>query len=114
MVIILNWLQTMLSLNRFEGFFSLSVPQWFALVMQLSTALIRWIASLALINESSFTFQAFTAIIASLLVGSATIITYNNACALPSRQQRGSLIIVTVTTFLWETIARMSMRMMTC
>ena len=113
-IAILAWFQFLLTLNRFEGIFNLSRAQLFALFMFLSTALIRWISSLSLVNDASFAFQSFTATIASLLTSSAYVITVNNDCILPSRQQALSLVLAACITFLWEMIARMQLILTSC
>lgn len=103
-----SWLQIVLSLNRFNGVARFTRAELAGLAIYLCSAFVRWTASLATTN-ASFAFQAVTACIGGLMSFSGFIIIYNDRVALPTRQQRNSILLVLVITTLWETVSRMMM-----
>ena len=105
-IAIISWLQIVLSLNRFRGFTRPSQAEALGLVLYLSSALVRWITSLATQN-SSFLIQVVSASMGSLMAFGSFVIVYNDRIDIPTRQQAHSFILVLVTTLLWEVINMM-------
>lgn len=103
-----SWMQIVLSLNRFSGVTRFTRPELIGLCIYIFTAFVRWTASLAT-TTSSFIFQLVVASIGGMMSFTAFIIIYNDRIDLPTRQQRNSIILVIVTTALWETVSRMLM-----
>ena len=105
---VVAYLQTIFSLNRFQGLQKTTGPEAVSFGIFLVTGLVRWVNSLAAMT-SSFAIQLTCGIIASMLSWSAFVILYNNKIELPSRQQMESLLFSLLSAALWETVTRLMM-----
>jgi hypothetical protein len=103
---VISWLQVVLSLNRFRGFFLLTTPELVGLGMYTTSAVIRWAASLAARN-AAFYFQLSLALVSAMLGWGAFVIIYNDRIELPTRQQMSSIGLVVLVTVLWEVVTRL-------
>ena len=105
----IGWFSTILSLNRFRCRISeYSLPEKIAFVLYMIASLTRVVAGGATVRKN-FPMQLTAGILGSLLTFAAFIMIYNNNLELPSKQQIQSILLVMITTGLWEIHARIFM-----
>jgi len=96
-----GWAQTILSLNRFRGLRRITHAEWYALAINMGSAAVRVVASLAAAS-ASFALQLTAATVGSLLSWTAFLLIYNDEVRLPSWQQTQSIALGLVSTAMWE------------
>lgn len=101
LISLVSWLQLILSINRFRGFYQFSRNDIWSLLVFLHAAFVRWIAALAVVG-SSVRFQIFAAYVSAVLGWISFVVVFNEGFLLPSRQQVIALAMSLVITTLWE------------
>ena len=101
LISLVSWLQLILSINRFRGFYQFSRNDVWGLLVFLHAAFVRWIAALAVVG-SSVRFQIFAAYVSAVLGWISFVVVFNEGFLLPSRQQAIALAMSLVITTLWE------------
>ena len=101
LISLVSWLQLILSINRFRGFYQFSRNDIWSLLVFLHAAFVRWIAALAVVG-SSVRFQIFAAYVSAVLGWTSFVVIFNEGFLLPSRQQVIALAMSLVITTLWE------------
>ena len=101
LISLVSWLQLILSINRFRGFYQVSRNDIWSLLVFLHAAFVRWIAALAVVG-SSVRFQIFAAYVSAVLGWISFVVVFNEGFLLPSRQQVIALAMSLVITTLWE------------
>lgn len=97
----LNWVQTILVLDRFEGFKNISKMEWFALIISLIGGFAAWISELSVKDEDLMGLQIFASLYRSFLSWIVLVLIVNQRLFF-TRQQFVSLSFRMIITLCWE------------
>lgn len=103
---VVSWLQLLFSMNRYRGMLHFSSVDLWSLLLFLHSGVVRWVSALAA-KTSSFSFQIWSASVATVITWTAFVIVFNGGFVIPTRQQWMSMVFSLVVAGMWEVSYRL-------
>ncbi len=100
-IAIFDFLFRMFSVDRWPANFTLTNSQWFALFLQISSALLAWTNAIGITENTGMALQICSAFIRVILGWLSFIFIYNGRFSI-RKQQLVSLLFAFLTQALWQ------------
>lgn len=97
----LSWVQLVFSINRYRGMSRFLLVDMWSLLILMDAAFVRWAAAIATVR-ASFAYQGILSVAATVLAWVSFALIYNEAFAVPTRQQVAALVASVCVAVLWE------------